>query len=83
MVSKGAMVLMVKLIDKQHSDEKNFSANQRRASQFVFSYVCIFLAISYTFLDYLTHVCGQLLLTYDMVRLGYPVTACLAWHIRC
>ncbi len=31
MVSKGVMVLMVKLIDKQHSDERNFSANQRRA----------------------------------------------------
>ncbi len=34
MVSKGVMVLMVKLIDELSSDERNVSANQRRASQF-------------------------------------------------
>ncbi len=59
MVSKGVMVLMVKLIDEPSSDEMNFSVNQRRASQFAVSYVCIFLAISYTFLDHLSHNCGQ------------------------
>ena len=34
MVSKGVMVLMVKLVDESSSDEMNFSANQSRASQF-------------------------------------------------
>ncbi len=64
-ISSPVMVLMVKLIDEPSSDERNSSANQRRASQFrkipecVVSYACIFLAISYTFLDRLSHNFGQ------------------------
>ena len=55
MVSKGVMVLMVKLIDEPSSDERNFSANQWRASQFQ----CIFLAVSHSFLAHLSHSLGE------------------------
>ncbi len=52
-ISSPVMVLMVKLIDGPSSDERNFSANKKLIP------ICIFLAVSDTFLDHLSYNCGQ------------------------